>query len=79
MCVFVYICMYVYCMYVYMYVCVCVQYLSTSPEQESAHFEAHCRQAMAIIRDHPQPHRTLFTNNQPRIYTKEVSGAWSKI
>ncbi|ELU06858.1 hypothetical protein CAPTEDRAFT_142681, partial [Capitella teleta] len=55
------------------------KYLSTSPEQEVATFEADSRKVLKFIQDNPQPEKTLFVNNKPRVYQKEKSGEWTQI
>ncbi|XP_056018169.1 protein N-terminal asparagine amidohydrolase-like [Ostrea edulis] len=54
------------------------EHLSTSPEQEPAHFEDAVRAALVQIRDHPEPLRTVFKDGQPRQYKIESNGSWTR-
>uniref|UniRef100_A0A8W8MQS3 Uncharacterized protein n=1 Tax=Magallana gigas TaxID=29159 RepID=A0A8W8MQS3_MAGGI len=54
------------------------EHLSTSPEQEPAHFEDAVRAALVQIRDHPKPLQTVFKEGKPRQYKLEANGAWTR-
>ena len=54
------------------------QHLSTSPEQEPPNYVSHVRGSLSILRDHPEPQKTLFTRG-PRIYRKNQQGQWTLV
>jgi len=54
-----------------------LQNWSTSPKQEPAHFCDQTRRALCIVRDYPDPRKSLFPDNQPRTFYKQSSGLWA--
>jgi len=54
-----------------------LQNFSTSPKQEPPYFEEHVRQCFCILRDHPQPERTLFLGSHSRVYRKNAMKLWT--
>ena len=42
--------------------------MSTSPNVEPRHFCSSIRSACRLVLDHPDPHKTIFQNGQPRSY-----------
>lgn len=64
--------------YLIMWKCFIFQHLSTSPEQEPAHFEDAVRAALVQIRDHPKPLQTVFKEGKPRQYKLEANGTWTR-